>query len=586
MRLALRELGFVLRASWQLAPVHTLFAFVLGPVSALTVSGSALAQRALVDTAPNAAPLSLLYVALFGGAVYAAWLALNRLQMNLRDLVVDLVVARTRFEKLRLIGDRRAFEDLSDPQYADALDLLRRRVDRLADFGWTVYAGVTMIVGLVISIAVLITIDVRLIVIAVGVALSILAALFLARRTVRDEHELALVRRQERQLHESCVSPDSVQEVSSYCAGRLIDERADLLWRQIADRQLRTAMRGQVGLAAGLAVLGAALVFGIVLVSEQIGAGGHTLGDLVLVISLTIGLRSQLQGAIQQLGAIGGSYSSAKALAFMRGRARASAPDPPAPVARVSSGISLTGAAFSYAGSSTETLHETTLQIPAGSIVAIVGRNGAGKSTLANVLLGILRPTSGFVQVDGAPLDEDAWRRSATGAFQDFMKPRFTLGEAVGLGDVAGLGDDGRLTASLTAADDGTLLRSLPEGLRTKLAAPVNLSHGQWQTVAIARSGMREEPVLLVLDEPSSALDAHAERELFASFVERGRDAARLRGAISILISHRYSSALLADLILVMEQGVVVEQGTHAELMELGGEYARMYELQRAAYLD
>lgn len=587
MRAVAREVLHIMRVSWRVAPGYTLLAIVLEPAGVITVIGTAVVQRALVNTRPHAPLVAVLVLALGGGIAFAAWLALNRLQGNLRNLVVDHVLPEIRSRLLSQIDERRDFEDLGAARYADSLELVRRDVGRPVNFAWDVYHTIAILIGLSASVWLLVTIDVRLIGVTVAVALSLVVSFFAARRSVVETQSLAVLRREERYLHESCILPQSVQETRSYDAEAYFSRRSDELWQRIAQRALRTRLVDSLWTGASMILVGVALVFGVVLLRDGVLTGRNSVGDVVLLVTLTIGLRSQLEIMVQQLNLIAQSYSSLSALAFIRSRTH-HRDSPPTVPTRLERGVEVRDLDFGYAGSDSLSLRDVDLTIPCGTVLAVVGRNGAGKSTLANLLLGILRPTNGAILIDGEPLSPDGWRAASSGAFQDFMKPRFTVREAVGLGADDGMTDDRRVHDAVQAAGGERLMDGLPHGIDTVLSerGGTSLSHGQWQTLALARSEMRADPLLVVLDEPSSALDAHAEHELFTSFITRGRKAGAERGTISIVISHRYSAAYLADLILVVEDGRVIEQGSHADLMARDGEYRSMFDLRREAYRD
>jgi len=235
-------------------------------------------------------------------------------------------------------------------------------------------------------------------------------------------------------------------------------------------------------------------------------------------------------------------------------------------------------------------LRDVTLYLPAGSVVALVGENGAGKSTLVKLLAGLYRPTSGRVLVDGADLasfDLSSWRSRLSGAFQDYAQLEFTAGVAVGVGDVANVDDEERVRRALHDSASDDILATLPSGLGTQLGATwpdgVDLSGGQWQRLAIARGMMRADPLLLVLDEPTAALDPATEHALFERYAHAAR-AARGRGSVTLLVTHRFSTVAAADLVVVLDRGRVIETGSHHELMAARGHYAELYELQAQGY--
>jgi ATP-binding cassette subfamily B protein len=247
-------------------------------------------------------------------------------------------------------------------------------------------------------------------------------------------------------------------------------------------------------------------------------------------------------------------------------------------------GIDLEGVSFGYGGE--DVLRDVTLHLPAASTVAIVGENGAGKTSLVKLLCRFYEPTSGFIRVDGVDLrrfDVDEWRRRLSGGFQDFARIELTLRESVGIGDIASVDDPVAVGAAL-----GRVGADLPVGLEQQLGQQwlggVDLSEGQWQKVAMARAMMRKEPLLLLLDEPTSGLDAHAEHALFELFAGVAAEAATRTGAIALFVSHRFSTVRMADHIVVLAGGRVVEQGDHASLMGAAGLYRELYDIQSRAY--
>jgi ABC-type multidrug transport system fused ATPase/permease subunit len=231
--------------------------------------------------------------------------------------------------------------------------------------------------------------------------------------------------------------------------------------------------------------------------------------------------------------------------------------------------------------------------------VALVGENGAGKTTLVKLLCGLYEPGGGRVLVDGVDLrrlDPATWRARTAAAFQDFVRFMLLARESVGIGDVRHVEDALAVTAALERAAAGDLVAGLPQGLQTPLgrflragvgraeAASLVLSEGQWQKVALGRAMMRQTPLLLVLDEPTASLDAPSEHALFERFAGAARRTAAAGGGVTVLVSHRFSTVRMADLIVVLEGGGVVARGSHQELMAGGGLYAELFELQARAY--
>jgi ATP-binding cassette subfamily B protein len=231
-------------------------------------------------------------------------------------------------------------------------------------------------------------------------------------------------------------------------------------------------------------------------------------------------------------------------------------------------------------------LKGVSLEIDRGEVIALVGENGSGKTTLAKLICGLYSPDSGSVwwdRTDVAGVDPEQLREQVTVIFQDFVRFWLTARENIGLGRPARLGDEEAIRSAARNAGAEGFIEAWPEGYDA-LMGPIfeggkELSVGQWQRMALARAFFRDAP-LVILDEPTASLDARAEAELF------DRMHTLFRGRSVLLISHRFSSVRSADRIYVMKEGEVVEHGTHAELMRLGGLYSELFNLQARAYLD
>ena len=253
-------------------------------------------------------------------------------------------------------------------------------------------------------------------------------------------------------------------------------------------------------------------------------------------------------------------------------------------------GVRVDHVSFAYPGTSRVVLVDISLTLPAGTVVAIVGENGAGKTTLVKLLSKMYEPSSGAIFVDDTPLARmpaGEWRTRLAGAFQDFFRFEFRARQTVGLGDVPRLDEEPAVVAAVDRAGAGDVVAKLASGFDTQLGPTwpggVELSFGQWQKLALARGFMRERPLLLVLDEPTAALDAETEHALFERYAAASR-AGSGEGRITVLVSHRFSTVRMADRIIVLDGARLVEQGTHDELMARGGEYAELYGIQAAAY--
>jgi ATP-binding cassette subfamily B protein len=317
-------------------------------------------------------------------------------------------------------------------------------------------------------------------------------------------------------------------------------------------------------------------------------AGDASLGLIVAAVAVT----SQITGQVQTLLTL--TFWTLESLRAVRafldvvgdGAVERAAVGPATPVAvpaRLDRSIKVEGLSFQYWNRDQPSLNDINLELPAGAVVALVGENGAGKSTFVKMLTGLYRPSAGRILVDGTDLAQFApedWRAGITAAFQDPVHIEMSLQDTIGLGWLEHRDDPERILEALRTAGGDRLLASLPEGLQTRLGRKSwdgkGLSGGQWQTVANARAAMRQAPLLRILDEPSASLDARAEEWLFKQYA----GLSRTDGGVTVLVTHRFTTARAADLIVVLDGGRVVEVGTHDSLSQAGGLYAELFRLQ------
>ncbi|SRR5579885_3190840 len=315
-------------------------------------------------------------------------------------------------------------------------------------------------------------------------------------------------------------------------------------------------------------------------------AGRLTLGDLTLFTRAASSVQDDFQallGGLSDLYEHGLYVSTLFELLAREPRVRA--PARPVPLRRpFQEGIEFRGVTFTYPGRAQPALADVSFAIAPGETVAVVGRNGAGKTTLVKLLGRLYDPDAGMVLVDGHDVrayDPTALRAQIGVIFQDYATYQLTVRENIGVGQVARLADTAAVADAARRAGAGEVVARLPDGYDTMLGKWFDgghqLSGGEWQKVALARAFMRDAQVL-VLDEPTAALDAQAEYELFA------RLKALAAGRTTLFISHRFSTVRMADRILVLEGGRLIEAGSHAELMALGGRYAELFDLQASSY--
>lgn len=378
------------------------------------------------------------------------------------------------------------------------------------------------------------------------------------------------------------------KEMRLFGLGNIFRERYRDLRTILRGEQLElTKNRSKADLLAQMVTV--ISLFGMVaIITWQTLQGRMTLGDMVMYQQAFQRAQSSLQGIT---GGLAGLYENNLFLnnfyEFLNLKPSITSPQngeaaaPPRPLRR---GISLEGVTFCYPGSEREALRGVDLQIGPGEVVALVGDNGAGKSTMAKLLCRLYDPAAGQITIDGVDyrkIDLDKLRREITMIFQDYMQYPFSARDNIWIGDVDLDPDDYRIEQAARQAGADQMIRNLSSGYQTILGKRfregAEISIGEWQKIALSRAFLRNAQ-LIILDEPTSSMSARAEYELFQSFREL------LNGRSALLISHRFSTVRMADRICVMEDGRIIEQGSHEELIRADGRYAKMYDLQASSY--
>jgi ATP-binding cassette subfamily B protein len=603
-----RNLAVMLRASWRAdrrrsigALVTTMLLPVTRPLRAI---GLGIATDGVADQDLRTAVYGGLVVAgLTGAGRLLSWAGLT-IRMRLREQSILLLDE----EVIELAARAPTMELHERPDHQDQMELLRTDRHYLVNPFMPVAWSVAAVVQLVTTVVVFASLHPALTLLPLAGVPALLLTLRgerwweeVRKRTAQD-YRLAV------HLMDLATQPDAGKEVRVFDLGDELAQRYRQVMKRIERRHIAFDRRREAVLSAGWVLFGLAYMGAVAFVANQVVQGALSMGAVVLTLSLGAQVNGQLSELAQNATWFSRTARAAGRYRWLQDETArqeaqvARARSIVVPEARVPDvlhdGIRFERVTFAYPGTDRAVLRDVDLHLPAGATVAVVGENGAGKTTLVKLLLRLYEPTRGRITVDGVDLagfDLAEWRAAASAAFQDFARFQFLARQSIGL-SVPEATDDGRVTDRLLAeaverAAARDLHDALPDGMATMLgrefADGIELSVGQWQKVAIARAMVRlvesdRTPMLLVLDEPTASLDAPTEHELFDHFTGVARSVSRQTGAI--LVSHRFSTVRAADLVVVVADNRVVEVGTHDQLLDLGGRYAELYNLQAASY--
>jgi ATP-binding cassette, subfamily B, bacterial len=405
-----------------------------------------------------------------------------------------------------------------------------------------------------------------------------------------SEHAFRLFRwrspetRQQHYLETLLAREDYAKEVQLYQLGDILLQRyRDIFYRLYKDDRNLTIKKGVWGYLLGL--LSTIAFYGAYawIVVETI-VGMISLGEMTMYLMVFRQGQSTFASA---LTSIGGMYEDNLYLANLYEFLEQPMPQAQGRITQGKSndGIRFEHVSFSYPGSQKSVLNDISLHLPLGEKLAIVGENGSGKTTLIKLLTNLYTPTSGRILLDGVDLrdwDLDVLRQRIGVIFQNFVQYQFTVGENVGVGDVVNLEDRQEWSIAADKGMASPFIDTLPEKFDTQLGkwfkGGQELSGGQWQKIALARAFMRSNADILILDEPTAAMDAEAEMNIFNHF------RSLTESKMVVLISHRFSTVRMADKIIVMANGAIIEQGSHEQLIAAAGRYAHLFSLQAAGY--
>ncbi len=484
------------------------------------------------------------------------------------------------------------------PDYLDRLSVLRNQVFVLDHMYMSLFSTCGWILRLGVTIVLLMSIHPALILLAAFALPTVLTSTWRPAVERAAQERGAKFGRLARHLFTTATTATPGKEVRVTGIGNHLMAERRLAWQRWKAPVASVRWASALWHALAWAVFGGAYVGAVVFVSAGLHASA---GDVLLVLAAGARLSAYIGATVGEIGFLRGIWmDGSRRLAWLEDYAASlvARADQPVP-ARLAQGIRFEHVSFAYPGTDRLVLDDVNLTLPAGAVVAIVGENGAGKTTLVKLLAKLYEPGSGRILIDGVELGRmpaEEWRKRLAGAFQDFFRFEFRARHTVGIGDVPRLEDEPAVVTAVGRAGAGDVVSRLTAGLETQLGPTwpqgVEVSFGQWQKLALARGFMRDRPLLLVLDEPTAALDAETEHALFERYAaavhETRKGSAATNGSddgrITILVSHRFSTVRMADLIVVLDGARVAQVGTHDELMESAGAYAELYGIQAAAY--
>lgn len=590
-----RAAAVMLGFAWRADRGQALLAFGLFALEALTLALFAFWLKLLLDGVQGETA-GQVWIAVTGlaasiaGASVLAYVG-NRVRMRLAEQAHHLVERRL----MALVGQTPTLTIHETPEHLTQLELL----DGAWEFGEVIPSLINLCAT---AIRILTT---TLLLWSVHPLLLLLPffglpALLLSGQTSglfdRGNELAAEPSRRSSYLFELATSAGAAKEIRLFRLGEALLARFHAANREIQRIHLWLNVRGElIGLATRLVFL-VGYLGAIIFVIRRAVDGTASVGDAVLTAVLAGQVLGLIAASADLVQFTWRGLAAARRYLYLADLAQAARRQVQTKAlipTRLTDGIRLQQVAYRYPLGQGDVLQKIDLHLPAGATVAIVGDNGAGKTTLVKLLAGLYQPTAGQITVDGvdlASLDPDQWRQRIAAGFQDYARFEFMVRETVGIGELTALNSNGDepVLAALARAGAADLPATLPNGLATQLGPNwpdgIDLSGGQWQKLAIGRAMMRTTPLLLLLDEPTAALDAETEHRLFAQWTTAAHHLRQSSGAVTVLVSHRFSTVQMADLIVVLHGGQVVEIGTHQELMLRRGLYAELFELQAQSY--
>jgi ATP-binding cassette subfamily B protein len=584
---ALRHLPPLLLEVWRTRPLFAATSLVCRLLLAFLPVALLYVSKLLVDevVAGNGSGLLWRYLAIEVGLVLATDL-LGRLMGLCDSLLADLFTNQITIRLMKHAAslDLVTFED---PTFQDKLDRARRQTTDRLSMLFLVASLLQQVLSLVAMSASVIAFSPLFFGCLV---LSLVPVFWSESRFAAMAYSLLYrwtpERRQIDYLRLLGASHTTAKEVKLFgLSGYLIDRADKLFQRFYAENRKLAIRRASVNYLWGLLPNGAYYA-SFVYILQQAIAKTITVGDLIFLTRAFSNSRTLLSSIFQNISRVAEQALYVRDLFdFFETKPALPVAANPLPVPKpIREGFRFEDVHFAYPGAAKPVLNGISFQLAPGRKIALLGENGAGKTTLVKLLCRLYDPSSGRITLDGKDLrdyDPESLRQEIGVIFQDFLKYDATAGDNIGFGLIQSLTDPARIDQASEKSYADSVISTLPAGYGTMLGrrfeGGIELSQGQWQKIALARAYMRDAQ-LLILDEPTASLDARAEYEVFERFANL------TAGKSAVLISHRFSTVRMADLILVLEHGKILEQGSHEDLLAKGTRYAELFELQAAGY--
>ncbi|MCB1691381.1 MAG: ABC transporter ATP-binding protein [Pseudomonadales bacterium] len=588
---ALPSMWRALKRGYDAEPTLLVVAFALSMVAALPDALLALWLKLLADGFVDH-DNSLVMSASIGLGVTAAgtWflrVISDRTQRRFRDRVTIALESHV----AHLQASVATIEHHERPEYLDRLTILRDQVFVLDHMYMSLFTTCGWILRLVVTVILLASVHPALVLLVAFALPTVLSSTWRPAVERAAEERGAPSNRLARHLFDVATTAPPGKEVRTTGIAETLVARRRSSWENWYGPVARARWGSAAWHTLGWAVFGAGYIGAIVFVAWGLEASP---GNVLLVLAAGSRLSAYIGATVGEIGFLRGVWMDGSIrLAWLEDYSAKQTENADAPVPdRLENGIRFEHVTFRYPGTERDVLSDVNLHFPPDAVVAIVGENGAGKTTLVKLLCQLYRPASGQILIDGTDLSRipvEGWRERLAGAFQDFFRFEFRARQTVGVGDVPRMADEPSVVAAVDRAGADDVVSQLVAGLETQLGPTwpegVEVSFGQWQKLALARGFMRESPLLLVLDEPTAALDAETEHALFERYAAASRRNERSgNGRVTILVSHRFSTVRMADLIIVLDGARVAEVGSHEELMKQNGQYAELYRIQAEAY--